>query len=302
MWVPRFACPECRCDLRTLDAELVACERCHRRFDLQQGIWRFLSDVRAAKLQPFVRQYRSIRESEGRRPAESDYYRRLPYVLPADPNAQEWRVRAETFRHLVDRVIPPDASLLRVLDVGAGSGWLCHRLSELGHLPVAVDVVDDAADGLGAFRHYARQFTVVQADFDALPFAPRQFDLVLFNASLHYAPDVAVTLMCAYELLAARGVLVVMDSPMFQRDDDGAAMVGEKVRRFASTVGADADAHGGVGYITFQGLALAADRLKLPFHFIPSRGPIYWRLRRSLARLRLHRAPAAFGLWFAKRT
>ena len=36
-------------------------------------------------------------------------------------------------------------------------------------------------------RHYPVAFTAVQADFEVLPFEAGQFDLVVFDAALHYA-------------------------------------------------------------------------------------------------------------------
>src|SRR6185503_11811066 len=113
------------------------------------------------------------------------------------------------------------ASPARVLDLGAGNGWLSHQLARAGHFVVAVDRLDDDRDGLGAWRHYDTRFAAVQADFDALPFEPAQFDLVIFNGSLHYAANPAATLAHAREMLRRDGVLAVMDSPMFPRDRDG---------------------------------------------------------------------------------
>jgi SAM-dependent methyltransferase len=189
---------------------------------------------------------------------------------------------------------------LHILDLGAGSGWLSHRLSSLGHRPVAVDALDDEVDGLGAARHYSTPFPVVQADFDALPFAPGQFDLVVFNGSLHYAPDTAATLERAHRMLAPGGALVVMDSPMFRADRDGSAMVSDALRRFTLDCGLTDAMQQGLGYLTFALLAAIAARLQLRPLFVASRGPLGWRLRRHLARFRLRRAPAAFGLWVAR--
>jgi SAM-dependent methyltransferase len=165
---------------------------------------------------------------------------------------------------------------------------------------VAVDALDDDVDGLGAARFYETEFAVVQADFDALPFAPGQFDLVVFNGSLHYAPDMAGTLERAHRMLAAGGALVVMDSPMFGGDGDGSQMVSDKLRRFATMCGITDAMQQGIGYLTFATLAAIAERLNLRPQFVPSRGPLTWRLRRNLARVRLRRAPAAFGLWVAR--
>jgi SAM-dependent methyltransferase len=300
VWLPQFACPECRADLAETGAERFGCTRCSRVFERRGGVWRFLTADRGARLEPFVRQYRIVREREGRRPATADYYRHLPSVAPGDPHATEWRIRRETYHHLLGHVLAAGPRPLHVLDLGAGSGWMSHRLTALGHRPVAVDAIDDDVDGLGATQHYEPGFAAVQADFDALPFAPGQFDLVVFNGSLHYAADAAATLERAHRMLGPGGTLVVMDSPMFRADGDGSAMVGARLRHFTSACGCADVVQPGAGYLTFARLGSIAEKLAMHPQFWPSRGSLAWRLRRSVARLRLRRAPASFGLWVAR--
>jgi SAM-dependent methyltransferase len=274
--------------------------RCGRFFEWEHGIWRFLTATRGERLEPFVRQYRAVRQREGRRPSEPEYYRMLPSVPPGDPHAGDWRVRRETYHHLLRHVLASGPQPLHVLDLGAGSGWLSHRLSGLGHLVVAVDAIDDDVDGLGAAHHYPGEFGVVQADFNAVPFAEGQFDLVVFNGSLHYAPDAETTLVRAHRLLAPGGALVVMDSPMFRADRDGRAMLEDTFRRFVLEYGITDVVRLGIGYLTFAMLDVMAGKLGLQPQFFASRGPLGWRVRRHLARVRLRRAPAAFGLWVAR--
>jgi SAM-dependent methyltransferase len=303
MWQPRFACPECGSALASLTQngdDRVGCARCDCSYGRVDGIWRFLRPARQSQLEAFVRQYRAIREQEGRRSVPPAYYRNLPSVPAGDPHEDDWRIRQETFRHLLGHVLAAGAQPSRVLDLGAGSGWLSHRLATLGHQVAAVDAIDDDADGLGAVRHYASPIVAVQADFDALPFVPHQFDLVVFNGSLHYSPDPATTLARAHRMLDSGGTLVVMDSPMFQVERDGAAMAADLVRRFASEFGLTEIIQRGSGYLTFGGLARIAATLSLASRFVPSRGPLVWRMRRRLARLRLGRQPASFGLWMAR--
>jgi SAM-dependent methyltransferase len=298
--MPRLACPECRTEIGEPSDDRVECRECARLFERRSGVWRFLTPTREARLDPFMQQYRIVREREGRRPSTADYYRHLPSVAPDDPHAGDWRVRRETYHHLLQHVLAQGPLPICVLDVGAGSGWLSHRLAGLGHRAVAVDAIDDEVDGLGAARHYATTFTVVQADFDALPFAEAQFDLVVFNGSLHYADDISATLAGAHRLLAPGGALVVMDSPMFRGDRDGAAMLDDKARHFVADCGLTDVVRPGSGYLTFARLAGIAERLALQPEFVPSRGPLGWRMRRQLARVRLGRAAASFGLWVAR--
>jgi SAM-dependent methyltransferase len=305
-WMPRFACPECGSDFQHHVGSAIGeslsffCVRCGLQFAQREGLWRFLTPVRLAAAQPFIAQYRVVRDREGRRQSSPEYYRMLPSVAADDPHAREWHLRRETYHHLLGQAFATAPQSIRVLDVGAGSGWLSHRLSELGHRVVAVDVLDDDADGLGARRHYRAPFVAVQADFDALPFAPQQFDVVVFNGSLHYARDVAATLARAHRMLASGGALVVMDSPMFHRDCDGRAMAAELRRRFQSDYGLEPVVHPGVAFLTFRELSAIADALDRRPHFVPSRGPLGWRVHRHLARVRLRRPAAAFGLWIAR--
>lgn len=298
MWTPRFTCPDCRERLAASDGAMV-CGRCARRFAQRDGIYRFLAETAGADR--FARQYRTVRERDGFRRGGADYYRRLPAVPPDDPRAGEWRIRCESFAMLQRRAWNGGPRTpTRVLDVGAGNGWLAYRLAEQGHQVVAVDWLDDDADGLGAWRHYPVSFAPVQADFDALPFETGAFDVIVLNGSLHYARDPQVTLAEARRALAADGRLVVMDSPMFSRRRDGQAMVDAQRRSFAVDYGVADVVQAGVGFLTFADLAQAGAALGLSGRFYPSRGAIGWRLRRQMARLRLRRAPAAFGVWVAR--
>jgi SAM-dependent methyltransferase len=140
----------------------------------------------------------------------------------------------------------------------------------------------------------------VQADFNALPFAPRQFDLVVFNASLHYANNPAETLGRAHRLLAPGGALVVMDSPMFLRDRDGLAMTARLARGLESEHGLRTVVSPGPGYLTFESLDAAAAHLGLRSEFAPSLGSWRWRLGRRVTTLSLRRVAASFGLWVAR--
>jgi ubiquinone/menaquinone biosynthesis C-methylase UbiE len=101
-------------------------------------------------------------------------------------------------------------------------------------------------------------FACVQADFDALPFAPGQFDLVVSNGSLHYSSDVGATLAGARLMLAPGGTPAVMDSPMFRGQPDGQAMVAGKRRQFEKRHGLREIVHSNVGFLTFERLTHAA--------------------------------------------
>jgi SAM-dependent methyltransferase len=264
------------------------------------GILRLMPPTRLAAIAPFLDQYRLVREREGYRRATPEFYRALPDVADNDPQRDEWRVRRESFAHLLQHTSDVLAAGGRILDLGAGNGWLSHRFAALGHKTVAIDWLDDEEDGLGACRHYQVPFAAVQADFDALPFEPGQFDLAVLGGSLHYSASPAATLAEATRMLRPGGALVVMDSPMFAREEDGEAMVAGVRRQFTSVHGVANPVRPGVGFLTYDAVDRAFRSLGMMPRFFRSHGPLGWRLRRPIAHLRLGRAPAAFGVWIAR--
>jgi SAM-dependent methyltransferase len=303
------------------------CANCGTAFELRDGIYRFLLPERLTELQPFLDQYRAVREKDGYRSHSPDYYRSLPTVEPDHPQAETWYIRQVTFNHLCCFIngrhrlqadgyaepnprsgFPPnarrrfltdaatDAEPLSILDLGAGNGWLSHQLTALGHQCAAVDWLDDAEDGLGASRHYPVEFLCAQADFDRLPFAPGQFDLVIFNASLHYAPNVSATLERAALMLAPGGALVIMDSPLFQSASAGRQMVAEMEDNFKKRYGLSEVIRSGVGYLLLSDLVEMGRKLEMEFQFLPSRVGWLWETRRLLAGLKNGRESARFGL------
>src|SRR5579859_6917079 len=284
-----FACPRCAALLPEAASDSIVCAACGSAYAIQGGLYRFLLPERWDELQPFLEQYRQVRQQDGYRTRTPADYNSLPWLDARHPDAGIWQVRAQSFAY-VRRLRPATKrDGLLILDLGAGNGWLSNRLSALGQRCVAVDCLDDAEDGLGAYKHYSTVFARVQADFDDLPFAPAQFDLVVFNASLHYAPDVLKTLRHACRVLAAHGRLVVMDSPTFRSNESGRQMLIEQQQQFRARFGLSDILQPGVGYLTKAMLIGAAHQLGLSTRFVASRGQAGWAVRRLLAGIRRRR-------------
>ena len=297
MWVPAFVCPACQASLLE-EESAYTCVRCGTCFRSERDVYRFMLPDHADRSRPFLAQYRSVRRADGHSDAAASYAT-LPVVPRGRPNAAEWRVRRQSFETAVSRGGLRSNTRRRVLDVGAGNGWLSSRLSELGHETVAVDLDDDPGDGLGAGAG-RKPFPLVQADFDAMPFAQGQFDLVLMNASLHYSPDPERTVEAAARLLSPGGTLMVMDSPMFEDSADGEAMVAQQLEALRTDYSIEHAIRPGVGFLTFAGLQRMASRIGRGARFFASHGPVLWRMRRAWSARRLGRAPAAFGVWVAR--
>src|SRR5438128_3819301 len=116
-----------------------------------------------------------LRTAEGWGASDATYYRALPQVVTDDPQRAIWRIVAKHFTRLL-RLLK-ELQPTRILDNGAGNGWVSYQLTRRGYIVAALDLADDALDGLGASIHYHRSFESYQAEFDRLPFQQNQFDL-----------------------------------------------------------------------------------------------------------------------------
>ena len=160
------------------------------------------------------------------------------------PSMRSW---TEVLRPAAARVGRP----LTVLDLGAGNGWLSYRVALEGHHAFALDIRDDTIDGLGAAECFvARRATdgmrrrVVRCDSTC----PRPDRHRAFNASLHYATDLA---SCSAKPRAWSDPAVRSPSsirPFYAREADGLAMVAEKNRAPGNSANGAGVAHGAPVY------------------------------------------------------
>jgi SAM-dependent methyltransferase len=245
----------------------------------------------------FVREYRTVRRAEGWGSLDGSYYRALPYRDLTGRFRGIWRMRARSYEVLVKRVVEPlegqQARPLTVLDLGAGNAWLAYRLGLRGHRMVAIDLLEDALDGLGATRHYDPiGIMPLRAAYDQLPLAAEYADLAVFNASFHYSTDYAATLREALRVLRARGTLVILDSPMYLDPTSGARMVQERRARFLARYGFASDALPSEHFLTPARLDQLA--VELGIRWRVHRPALAWRdaLARTIGGLRARREPA----------
>lgn len=266
--------------------------------------------MRTSALQRFARDYAAHRAAEGRAHAGEELLA-LPYVR-SGPLARQWAVRARTFEAFRAKVVRPMARAagtpLELLDLGAGNGWLSYRMALEGHDAVALDIRDDRVDGLGAGlpfldRAGGRMRTIVAA-FDAIPAADASFDIAVFNASLHYATDLAAVLKEAARVVRPGGRLAILDSPFYRSEADGLAMVAEKAAEARRRFGSRADTLMALPFIEFltpYRLAAASAGLGVGWRRSPVLYPLWYEMRPFMARLRGARTPSRFDLWTAVR-
>lgn len=252
----------------------------------------------------FAADYLRIRRAEGRGSSGAAYYLALPYQDITGRLDSQWRMRGRTYRyfeeHILTRWEAAARRPLRLLDLGAGTGWMSYRLALRGHHPVAVDLLADPEDGLGAARHYftrlGKPFARAEAEFDQLPFPSGGFDAALFNASLHYSSDYTRTLAEAKRCLRPGGSIVILDSPVYKLPEHGERMRRERHEQFLAAYGTSSDHLSSIEYLDLPTLATLARDLGIRWR---THKPWYgwsWHLRPLKAKWRGARPPSRFWI------
>src|SRR6266508_78386 len=301
-----FICPRCRTTLERKAPDRLTCPKDGLEFWQVDGIWRFLLPESEAHYSRFIKDYESIRQAEGRGSTSANYYRALPFKDLSGQFVNDWAIRARSYRVLVNNVLTrlqdPLERGLKIIDLGAGNGWLSNRLSAQGDRIIAVDLSVNEQDGLGAWKYYEHPFTPVQAEFNHLPVMDRFADAVIFNASFHYSEDYAETLREALRVLSPKGLIVIMDSPVYRRDEAGEKMVAEREAQFKTKYGFASDQLQSENYLTYRRLDELGRGLHIAWKRITPFYGLRWMFRPLVATLVRRREPAKFHLIVGRKT
>ena len=308
---PQLQCPSCRKTLLAFDAHSQpGCAECGFFVRQENGVFRALPQDRALYYRRFIHDYEMVREKEGRGSSSPEYYLQLPYHDVTGCNSWQWEIRGRTFRYMERHLLPAiERSFPQgcdVLDLGAGNCWLSFRLALRGHRPVAVDLLDNEGDGMGSAKHYfdrlPRPFARFQAEMDRLPFSDKQFDIAIFNASLHYSVDYEQTLREALRCLRRPAYIVIADSPFYRHDNSGKLMREEKHAGFQKQFGFRSDSIPSREFLTQEILDDLAQKLGLAWQVLRPWYGLSWALRPLKARVLRRREPSKFFLICATAT
>lgn len=311
----KLLCPACTCDCIEMPYESLAqerpaipCKNCSFTFIQRDGVWRALPPDRQTYFARFVREYEAVRRAEGRGSEAPEFYLALPHSDVTGRNSWQWTIRARTYRYLARNILrdlPHMASSSpAILDLGAGNCWLSYRLACLGHRPIAVDLLTNRWDGLGAALHYRpvlpKCFPRFQAELDHLPFADGQFDCAIFNASFHYSEKYERTLAEATRCLRPGGMIVIADSPTYNSEESGRNMVKERRKFFQEKFGFKSDGMASCEYLTRERLITLEAKFGIEWRTHRVRHGFRWALRPWLAKLRRRREPSQFCVYTAQ--
>ncbi|MEO8999845.1 MAG: methyltransferase domain-containing protein [Rhodanobacter sp.] len=293
----RLRCPRCGTAIDTRD-----CPACGLSIVIEDGIAHALPPESIAHHARFIADYERIRTSEGRGSESEDFYLALPYHDTTGRNRGQWQMRARSYDYIVRHLLEGG----RILDLGAGNGWMSFRLALAGYRPCAVDLLTNDRDGLGAARYYRAHlptlFPRFQAEIRRLPFADEQFDAAVFNASFHYAEDGEASLREALRCVRKGGMVIISDTPWYAREESGQLMLAERREVFLRLHGTAADAIVTLGYLTDERLRSMGDALSIHWDVHRPWYGLRWAMRPLVAKLRGRRESSKFRLYVARKS
>ena len=297
--VQLLVCPSCRAALVEETDAILRCTVEGTSYVRESGVWRLLDESGGLDATRFLAHYQAVRRSEGWGANDDGYYQALPFEDRTGRHPAIWSIRATTYRVFVRRVMQAIETACggqRILDLGAGNGWLSYRLARRGHEVAAVDLNDDPQDGLGAHVHYDREapFEVIQASFDRLPWPDDVIDMAIYNGSLHYSTDYRATLREALRVLAPGGRVVILDSPFYRHSKSGEAMVREREDVFRADYLCDTGGVPNEGFLTVARLDQLEQDLGISWRVLHPYHGLRWAIAPVKNRIMRRREQARF--------
>lgn len=165
----------------------------------------------------FEKKYIVIRSLENRLCTDEELIK-LPEMPVDHPHHREWQFRRCSAFRLI-RYLSGRKKNLEILEVGCGNGWLTHHLAEIrGTKVTGVDI------NFTELQQAARVFSndpnlrFIHGDIRSGILGDRQFDCIVFAASIEYFPSLKKIIHFCLSFLRPGGEIHLIDSPFYRAE------------------------------------------------------------------------------------
>ena len=170
----------------------------------------------------FPDQYFLLRQKEGRIYTDEEVLK-LPEVNTQNPYYHEWQIRKNSCNQLV-KYLSGKKKSLQILEVGCGNGWLSAKLSASPSCKVTG--IDINNEELSQAKRVFYQVDNIEFSYSSLQdetFKNKQFDIIIFAASIQYFESLKNVLGDALSHLKPQGEIHIIDSHFYKQSEIGAA-------------------------------------------------------------------------------
>lgn len=197
-------CPICHKSVK-LEEHAASCISGHT-FPTKNGVYQLLTPDYRVKLEQFLSAFEDFRKGYIKKMSRVDL-KKLPYINEVHNDRRQWKAKRMDLDLIKQLLLGKNSC--KVLELGAWNGWLSNRLVGMGHNLVAVDLFIHELDGLGAKKHYEREWTALQLDLNELSIIKEGYDFIIVNRSLAYFSDIDKTLSNLKAKLNPGGILLI---------------------------------------------------------------------------------------------
>jgi SAM-dependent methyltransferase len=177
---------------------------------IKKGVY-YLSEY---KKNEFENLYLKVREKENRI-YNDNMLRILPDIKSTHPLFYEWKIRKASLKKIRE-YLKSKNSLLNIMELGCGNGWLTHHLAAIRNsYVIGVDInkfeLEQAARVFSSFNNHKFFYADIFADY----FELGDFDVIILASSIQYFSNINHLMERLFYLLKRNGEIHIIDSPIY---------------------------------------------------------------------------------------
>jgi SAM-dependent methyltransferase len=181
---------------------------------IKKGVY-YLSEY---KINEFENIYLKVREKENRI-YNDNLLRTLPDIKSTHPLYSEWKIRKTSLKKITEYLKSKD-SILNIMELGCGNGWLTHRLAAVRNsYVIGVDInkveLEQAARVFNSFNNHKFFYADIFADY----FELGDFDIIILASSIQYFCNINYLMERLFYLLKRKGEIHIIDSPIYNSSE-----------------------------------------------------------------------------------
>jgi len=138
----------------------------------------------------------------------------LPVIAPTHPYYEEWLVRRESSKKLID-YLKKRNQRTDMLEVGCGNGWLSSKLAGIKRSNVVgVDINNEELEQAKRVFSHISNLQFYHSDINGLE-NEMKFDIIIFAAAIQYFKSLKKIITTSLNYLNEGGEIHVIDSPFY---------------------------------------------------------------------------------------